>query len=243
VSGQDRTRRWLQRLVQRIRQDPGYVIATEISTRDLVEEVVFRGRSLLWAQWALRRVGGGRVRFAERGCTIQYRRHCRIGRGSVVEAHARLRCLSRDGVVIGERVTIGKFAILECSGVLWNRGVGIEIGDDSGIGDYNFIGGGGGVRIGRRVITGQRVSIHSQNHRFEDSDAAVRDQGVRQEGVSIGDGCWIGSGVIVLDGVTLGPGCVVAAGSVVTRSFPAGSVIAGVPARPMRSRNGIPAQE
>jgi maltose O-acetyltransferase len=43
-------------------------------------------------------------------------------------------------------------------------------------------------------------------------------------------GCWIGANAIVLCGVTLGEGCVVGAGAVVTRSFPAYSVLAGVPA-------------
>lgn len=49
--------------------------------------------------------------------------------------------------------------------------------------------------------------------------------------VSIGDGCFIGFGAVILPGVALGPGCVVGANSVVTCSFEPRSVIAGAPAR------------
>ena len=186
----------------------------------------------------MRGVAGGRLRFAEEGVSIRHRRHCRIGSGSVLEAHARLDCLGKVGVQIGQRVTVGKFSILEVTGVLWRQAHGIQIGDDTGVGDFTFIGGGGGVTIGRRVLMGQRISIHSENHVFSDSTRPIRDQGVTRRGVRIGDDCWLGAGVIVLDGVTLGQGCVVAAGAVVTRSFPDGSIIAGVPAKLVDSSTG-----
>ena len=49
--------------------------------------------------------------------------------------------------------------------------------------------------------------------------------------VHIGDNCFIGAHSIVLPGVTIGDGCIVAAGSVVARNVPAGSLVAGNPAR------------
>ena len=57
-------------------------------------------------------------------------------------------------------------------------------------------------------------------------------------GPDIGPGCWIGAGAVIIDGVTLGRGSVVGAGAVVTRSFEAGSVVAGVPARVIGMRTG-----
>nr|WP_304437690.1 DapH/DapD/GlmU-related protein [Frigoribacterium sp. Leaf44] len=54
--------------------------------------------------------------------------------------------------------------------------------------------------------------------------------------VTIEDGCWIGANVTILPGVTLGRGSVVGAGSVVTKSYPPNSKLAGSPARPM----GVP---
>jgi acetyltransferase-like isoleucine patch superfamily enzyme len=55
-------------------------------------------------------------------------------------------------------------------------------------------------------------------------------------GIHVGDDVWFGANVTVLDGVTVGSGAVVAAQSVVTRDVPAGVVVGGVPARPLRNR-------
>ena len=228
----------LSKVIQKVRSNPDYVIDPELDRRDVVAEFARRGVALVRAQWALRRVRGGRLRFAERGVEIRHRRHLQLGRGSVVEAYARLHCLSREGFTIGRRVTIGKFAILEATSVLWKRGRGLTIGDDSSVGDWSFVGCGGGVELGKRVLMGQRVAIHSQNHSFERADVPIQLQGVESVGVKIGDDCWLGSGSVILDGVELGHGCVVAAGSVVTQSFAAGSVLAGAPARVVRRRFG-----
>lgn len=49
--------------------------------------------------------------------------------------------------------------------------------------------------------------------------------------IVVGNNCFIGARAIILPGVKLGNDCIVAAGSVVTKSFPANSVIGGVPAK------------
>lgn len=223
-------------VIQKVKRDPSYEIDPAISAGDVAREVTRRGVGAARGSVVLRGVKGGRLRFAERGVEIRHRRHLQVGDGSVIEAYARLHCLSRDGFRLGNRVTIGKFSIIEATGVLWLMGRGCSIGDDSSLGDYGFIGAAGGVTIGRRVMMGQRVSIHSQNHNFDRTDIPIQQQGVHSQGVTIADDCWIGSGAIILDGVQLGTGCVVSAGAVVTSSFPANSVIAGVPARLLKTR-------
>ena len=55
--------------------------------------------------------------------------------------------------------------------------------------------------------------------------------------MTIGDGCWIGGGVIILPGVTIGEGCVIGAGSVVTKNIPANSLAVGNPCRVIREIN------
>ena len=52
--------------------------------------------------------------------------------------------------------------------------------------------------------------------------------------VTIGSGCWIGAGAIILPGVTIGDGCVVGTGAVVTQDCKPDAVYGGVPARHIR---------
>lgn len=52
--------------------------------------------------------------------------------------------------------------------------------------------------------------------------------------ITVGNGCWICSNVIICGGVTIGEGCVIGAGSVVTRDVPPYSIAAGNPCKVIR---------
>lgn len=56
--------------------------------------------------------------------------------------------------------------------------------------------------------------------------------------IKIGNGCWLGGGVIVLPGVTIGDGSVIGAGSVVTKDIPENSLAVGNPCHVIRKING-----
>ena len=55
--------------------------------------------------------------------------------------------------------------------------------------------------------------------------------------IHIGDGCWIGAGVMVMPGITIGENSVIGAGSVVTKDIPANVVAYGNPCRVAREIN------
>ncbi len=162
-----------------------------------------------------------------------------VSRGSTLQDGVWIDALSRKGVHIGPRVNIGPYTRIQGSGVLSNLGVGLTIGADSGIGAFSFIGCGGGVEIGANVIMGQYVSFHPETHLFSDLERPIRQQGVTRSGIRIGDDCWVGAKVTFLDGARVGAGVVIAAGSVVRGDIPDRVVIGGVPARVIRSRDGI----
>jgi acetyltransferase-like isoleucine patch superfamily enzyme len=144
--------------------------------------------------------------------------------------------LGTEGVQLGNNVGIGAFSRVIVSTSLNDMGSFIRIGNNVGIGEFAYLGGAGGLEIGDDCIVGQYLSCHPENHIYEDSKTPIRLQGVTRKGIKIGANCWIGSKVTILDGVSIGAGSVVAAGAVVTRSFPANSVIGGIPAKLLKSR-------
>jgi acetyltransferase-like isoleucine patch superfamily enzyme len=151
--------------------------------------------------------------------------------------HVYLNALGKQKIVLGNNVSIGAFSRVIISTSLNNIGNHITIGNNVGIGEFAYLGGAGGLTIGDDCIVGQYFSCHPENHVFDEVDVLIRHQGITRKGISIGKNCWIGSKVTILDGVQIGDGCVLAAGAVVTTSFPANSVIGGVPAKILSERN------
>jgi phosphonate metabolism protein (transferase hexapeptide repeat family) len=85
-------------------------------------------------------------------------------------------------------------------------------------------------------LTTHKVSYRPNEYfRWLGVDADFRERR-RAKRVSIGHDVWMGHGAVVMPGVTIGNGAVVGANSVVTKDVPAYSVMAGVPARPLRRR-------
>jgi acetyltransferase-like isoleucine patch superfamily enzyme len=115
---------------------------------------------------------------------------------------------------------------------------GIKIGRDSLIGEYNVLRGQGGITIGDRVYTSPLVQLAAVNHVFADPSQPFVQQGITAEGIIVEDDVWIGAGAIITDGVRIGRGSVVAAGAVVTRDVPPHTVVAGVPARTIKTITG-----
>lgn len=91
---------------------------------------------------------------------------------------------------------------------------------------------GGGISIGDNVMIAPKVSLITGGHPLP---LAERRAYTATAPIVIEDDVWIGAAAVVTQGVTIGAGSVVAAGAVVTRDVPAGTVVAGVPARVIKS--------
>jgi len=107
-----------------------------------------------------------------------------------------------------------------------------EIGTGTWIGAFTVIDGSGGLRIGAGcdISCGAQIYTHSTVKRCV--SGRTYDQVDRAPTV-VGDRVFIGANAVVLMGVTIGDGAVVGAGSVVDADVPAGTVVGGVPARPL----------
>lgn len=159
-----------------------------------------------------------------------------LSKGVSIGNSCNIDAMGKKGIVIGYSTSIGAYSHIKVSGSLINLGDGIEIGNHVGIGEFAHIGGAGGVLIGDDTIIGAYFSVHPENHRFDDIDQPIRLQGVTHQGIVVGNGCWIGAKVTLLDGTKIGNGCVVAAGAVVRGEFPNNAVIGGVPAKILKMR-------
>lgn len=108
-------------------------------------------------------------------------------------------------------------------------GCAIDIGDKTFIGNDVLICG-GDVAIGKNCDLAPRCLIHAGSHEMGISEHRA---GKTYAGnICIGDGTWLGTGVIVLAGAIIGKGCMVAGGSVVIAGkYPDNVLLAGVPAK------------
>ncbi|MCX5690737.1 MAG: sugar O-acetyltransferase [Planctomycetota bacterium] len=94
------------------------------------------------------------------------------------------------------------------------------------------------VTIGDRTMFGPGVHLYAATHPL---DIEQRRAGWEYAlPITIGSDVWMGGHVTVCPGVSIGDGAVVAAGAVVTRDVPAGAIVGGNPARPLRRGDSVP---
>jgi tetrahydrodipicolinate N-succinyltransferase len=110
----------------------------------------------------------------------------------------------------------------------------VRIGDRCLIGRSSGIVGHLSIDIGNDVWTGHHVYITDQSHGYEDVSLPISLQSQPESPVVIGDGSWLGHGVVVLPGAKIGKHVAVGANSVVTGELPDFCVAVGAPARVIR---------
>jgi len=112
----------------------------------------------------------------------------------------------------------------------------IRLGDYVTINPGCIVTGAGGLTIGSHVMLGAGTKIVTSTHGISRTDTPMRLQPISSTPVVIEDDVWFGFDVKVLPGVMIGRGSVIGAGSVVTSDIPAWSIVAGIPARVIGSR-------
>ena len=147
-----------------------------------------------------------------------------------VGIRVRARLLRFAGAAIGERTVVSGRLSLAGSPTSARH---LTIGDDCFINDGVRFDAAAPITIGDRVAIGHDVLVLTASH---DVGKHGRRAGVlTAEPVRIEDGAWLGARSIILPGVTIGRGSVVAAGAVVTASVPHNTMVAGVPARRVKT--------
>jgi acetyltransferase-like isoleucine patch superfamily enzyme len=147
--------------------------------------------------------------------------------------HSVIHCSARMDTPPYRIFSLGDYSVIESFACINNAVGDVIIGDHTRIGLHNTII--GPVDIGSHVNLAQGITVSALNHNFSDTNKRIDEQGVSTNQVTIEDDVWIGANAVILPGVTIGEHCVVAAGAVVTKDVPPHSLVAGVPAKVIKS--------
>ena len=112
-------------------------------------------------------------------------------------------------------------------------GKNIHLGTGVFINAHCYFMDGAEITLGNNVFVGPYCGFYTATHPL---DYKRRNAGLEKAlPIKVGDNCWFGANVSVMPGVTIGNGCVIAAGSVVTKDIPENSMVAGVPAKVVKT--------
>jgi maltose O-acetyltransferase len=112
----------------------------------------------------------------------------------------------------------------------------LHVGRHFGCNTGSYINALGGIRIGDYVLIGSNVTFSAGEHATDGATPPVFARPAVPKQISIEDDVWIGAGAVIMPGITIRRGTVVGANAVVTHDTEPYSVMAGVPARKLRSR-------
>lgn len=160
-------------------------------------------RRLAWLKWRRKFKWYAKSAYFEAPELVVNPQGISLDWGAHVRAHARLECIQFQDA-LGQ--------------ILFAEGVTAQF--------YLHVASAVRVVFEERVLIAGRVFISDHDHGMPWTSGSLV-----AEPVLIGAGSWLGEGCAVLKGVQLGAGCVVGANAVVTKDFPAGSILGGVPAR------------
>jgi acetyltransferase-like isoleucine patch superfamily enzyme len=121
--------------------------------------------------------------------------------------------------------------------VLQTQGGRISIGRTCAISSFDHISTGiEDVVFGDYVRVGPHVTILGGSRNFKDRNRLIINQGSHHKGTTIGSDVLIGAGAVILPGCNIGEGAVIGALCLVNRDLPPYSIVAGIPAKIIGSR-------
>ena len=226
----------INKVITKIKKEP-YEIDEAITFSTMLG-IIFE-RSMMILRGTFRKVFFKKSKgmlFIGKRVKIKNKKKVSFNGSATIEDGCFIQALSKGGITIGNNFSLGRNSIIECTGVIRELGEELIIGDNVGIAANAFIAMRGKVEIGSNTIFGPGVSIHAENHNFQEIDKPIKLQGATRKGIKIGEDCWIGSKAVILDGVTIGNHSIIAAGAVVTKDIPDYAIVGGVPAKVIKMR-------
>lgn len=142
---------------------------------------------------------------------IKYLSHVHFGKRNKILGACIFVSNKKGCLKIGDSFKSMKNSVIQSDG-----GV-VEIGNNVFVNQNSVIVSRKMIRIGDNVCIGPNVCIYDHNHNDERVELC--------NDIQIGEGSWIGAGVIVLQGVSIGKNAIIGAGTIITKDVPDNSVV------------------
>lgn len=127
-------------------------------------------------------------------------------------------------------------------GTVFSKRADVRIGRDTFVGQQCWLS--GDIEIGRWVMFAGRVACVGDDHPIDVVGVPMIKAGrPKLRKLTVGDDAWVGYGAVLMMGINIGEGAVVGAYSVVTKDVEPYTIVAGIPARPVRKRFDNPEDE
>jgi acetyltransferase-like isoleucine patch superfamily enzyme len=174
---------------------------------------------------------GGGVVFG-RSVTLRHAHKIDLGRGCIVDDFALLDAKGETnaGLSLGEGVYIGRHSSVYC------KNGDIVLGDRVNLSAHCTLFSSNRLRVGQGCMIGAYCYFLSGGeYDYQDATPFAEQRGMGTRGeLVIGDDCWFGARVTVLDAASVGARSVIGAGAVVTKPVADRQLAVGVPARVIR---------
>jgi len=175
-----------------------------------------------------------------RNLTLRHPKKIEIGNNVIFDDNVVLDAKGEEnrGIIIGDGVMVARNTIIAC------KEGDISIGNNTNLSLNCAVHSESNVVIGcSTLFAAYCYVVGGGSHDFDRTDIPIIQQGSTSLGVSIGDNCWFGAHVTVLDGSDIGNDSIVAAGAVVKGEIPEYSIAGGTPAKVIKSRKPASEQE
>ena len=141
------------------------------------------------------------------------------------------------------RLIIGAYTHIGGGSALRAHEGTLRIGEKTVIGIRNTFNAWLDIEVGSACIFADDVYVCDFDHRTEELQRPIKDQGIVKSPVRIGDDVWVATKCVITRGTDIGAHCVVGAGAVVRGQHPPFVVLGGVPARVLRRRSPAPVSD
>lgn len=163
------------------------------------------------------------LKYLKKNIVISSSKPSFIGYAAIVQTIGKYGSIKING-----RVRLERFTELESKGKL-------VLGNNVVINKFSRIITRENITIGDNVVIARFVSILDHDHAYTIEDGMMKLNGYSSKPITIGNNVWIGDKVSITKGVTIGDNVIIGANSVVTKNIPSNCIVAGVPAKPIKS--------